>query len=80
MQKNMDPKYFKPGPLHEKCVEDKGCERANRGQGVCPVYISPKSWWESKGGCPMATHIDFSPEGDEREKIRVGQQKQKKRK
>jgi hypothetical protein len=69
---------MKPGPLHERCLEDKGCERADRAQMVCPVYINPTGWW-NRGGCPMATHWraeELSKDG----KVRVGQQKQKKRK
>lgn len=68
---------LKPGPLVEQCLTGKGCERADREVGVCPVYISPASWWR-RGGCPMATHVSFTKD-EMIEKTRVGQQKQKKK-
>lgn len=42
----------------------------------CSVYFRPASWWR-RGRCPMATH--YNPEELVNKKVRVGQQKQKKK-
>jgi hypothetical protein len=59
-------------------MKDKGCDRADRKNMICPVYISPKYWWENMSGCPMATHWKAHEE-KQTVKQRVGQQKQKKK-
>jgi len=73
----MKPEEMKPGPLHEKCL---GCARANRDKMVCPVYINPARWWDNLGGCPMATHWSAEEKKAATERVRAGQQKQKKKK
>ena len=68
--------------LHEKCKEDKGCERIDQATGNCAAYINPSYWWDGKppyrGHCPLATHIEYVREEKQQGKRRVGQQKQKK--
>ena len=64
--------------IHEKC---EGCKRIND-EKDCEVYVKPIIWWQEdnkyKEYCPLATHLEF--EGDEvNKKIRVGQQKQRKK-
>ena len=64
--------------IHEKCEK---CKRIDE-NGNCTVYIKPDMWWQEdhkyKEYCPLATHLEF--EGDElNKKVRVGQQKQKKK-
>jgi hypothetical protein len=53
----------------EISLTDKACR--------CKAYAFPDSKWKN-GPCPLATHI-ISVEEVERGKVRVGQQKQKKR-
>lgn len=55
----------------------KGC--INVVDGRCKVYIDPPAWWDRYGHCPLATHTNWliTPSGNE-EKMRVGQQKQRK--
>lgn len=72
----MKAEEMKPGPLHERCV---GCERADKINMICPVYVNPKRWWENLGGCPMATHWKAEDKKQTAEKVRAGQQKQKKK-
>ncbi|UQZ87981.1 hypothetical protein C4J81_01610 [Deltaproteobacteria bacterium Smac51] len=61
-------------PIVEKCS---GCDRvASEGDTqTCTAFAFPDSKWRL-GNCSMATHIKV--EGG-KEKVRVGQQKQKKR-
>jgi hypothetical protein len=62
-------------PIVEKC---EGCDRAaSEGEAkFCGAFAFPESKWRT-GNCSMATHIKVeSAKGD---KVRVGQQKQKKR-
>lgn len=59
--------------IHENC---KGCSRVME-DSTCSAYIKPDSWWR-RGKCPLADHIKPEVVSDPR-KIRVGQQKQKKR-
>jgi len=63
-------------PVVEQCV---GCERilsAGESQ-TCSAFAFPDSKWRL-GSCSMATHIKAEG-GKAGEKVRVGQQKQKKR-
>ena len=68
--------------LHEKCKEDKGCDRIDQVTGNCSAYINPSRWWDGEppyfGHCPLATHIELEVKTNNGEKRRVGQQKQKK--
>lgn len=67
----------------EQCMipNEKGhvCERiyTENGEKLCRTYAKPEVWWE-RGHCPMATH-NVLPEEGFVGKVRVGQQKQKKR-
>ena len=56
-------------PVIDKC---KGCKRIEN--GYCKVYIFPKAKWRS-GNCPMATHLE--KELTKEERVRIGQQKQR---
>ncbi len=62
-------------PIVEKCD---GCDRvAKEGEGkTCTAFAFPETKWRL-GNCSMATHIKV--EAAKGEKVRVGQQKQKKR-
>jgi hypothetical protein len=44
----------------------------------CDAYINPSVWW-NRGGCPLASHWKEINE-TQQEKVRMGQQKQKKKK
>jgi len=66
-------------PVIDKCLEGeegRSCERIEN--GYCKVYIFPEAKWRV-GNCPMATHLKRELSNKEQMKIRVGQQKQKKR-
>lgn len=62
--------------------KDHVCERATE-DGDCTTYAKPSVWWKhfEKHGrcCPMATHYNPYLQPEKKDKIRVGQQKQKKR-
>lgn len=45
---------------------------------LCTRYAVPTYWWEKGRRCPLATHW-VDPDMKLKQKIRVGQQKQKKR-
>ncbi len=62
-------------PIVEKCD---GCDRiAGEGDSkTCTAFAFPDTKWRL-GNCSMATHIKV--EAAKGEKVRVGQQKQKKR-
>ena len=45
---------------------------------LCDAYINPSMWWDKRGGCPLASH--FKKQASNESKVRLGQQKQKKRK
>lgn len=60
----------------DKCV---GCSRVDN--GYCSVYVNPEAKWRVNGPdaiCPMASHVQ--KEVPEAEKVRIGQQKQRKAK
>jgi hypothetical protein len=74
-------------PIIEKCMGEKTCSKVfplmkevNFGDPStlphCLVYAFPKAKWRN-GDCNMADHIEL--EAAKKEKIRVGQQKQKKK-
>jgi len=65
---------MKKEPIHEKC---EGCGRVME-DSTCSTYLKPGIWWRI-GGCPLADHIKKTESGPKR-KIRVGQQKQKRKK
>jgi len=58
----------------EKCI---GCTKVQE-DDFCFSYYSPETIWRI-GNCPLATYISKSSD-QEQQKIRVGQQKQKKKK
>lgn len=45
----------------------------------CTTYVNPSIWWRNGKSCPMADHYQIQKKATE-EKVRAGQQKQKKRK
>ena len=53
----------------EQC---EGCDKVEN--GYCKAYIAPAVKWAHGRDCPAATHIEL---GDKKDKVRVGQQKQK---
>lgn len=60
-------------PVVNQCV---GCD--NIEEEVCRIWVSPEAKWRL-GACPSATHIKVQTKETE-QKVRVGQQKQKKKK
>lgn len=56
----------------EQCM---GCNRVEN--DYCKAYINPASKWMGDRECPMATHIEHESKKDK--KVRVGQQKQSKK-
>lgn len=66
------PKNEENQPIVEKCLT---CEKIvdNR----CKIWYSPETRWRI-GVCPNATHVKL--EVSEKERVRIGQQKQKKKK
>jgi hypothetical protein len=62
--------------VHEKC---KGCEKIKiiDDKEVCTAYRNPSYWWETMGGCPLATHT-HKKVGQEQGKVRLTIQKKKK--
>ena len=59
-------------PIVDQC---KGCEKIEN--GYCKVYISPTAKWSNGKVCPIAS---IAKEEAEHNKVRIGQQKQKKNK
>ena len=60
-------------PIVDQC---KGCDKEEN--GYCKAYIAPAIRWAHGRECPMATHIEREDKKKKiREKIRVGQQKQR---
>ncbi|MCU0561009.1 MAG: PxxKW family cysteine-rich protein [Desulfobacterales bacterium] len=59
-------------PIVEKCT---GCENIEGGH--CRIWAVPAAKWRL-GVCPSATHVKLEVKERE-EKVRVGQQKQKKK-
>ncbi len=59
-------------PIVDKCA---GCSHID-GQ-FCSIWVSPTAKWRL-GNCPSATHIKLGIHEPE-QKVRVGQQKQKKK-
>jgi hypothetical protein len=62
-------------PIDEKCT---GCDRVqtDNGASMCSAYPVPSVHWRL-GNCSLATHIKV--ESKDNSKVRVGQQKQKKK-
>ena len=60
-------------PIVDEC---KGCEKAVVEINMCSAYVNPGSKWRL-GNCPLATHIVIVDKSTQ--KIRAGQQKQKKK-
>jgi hypothetical protein len=58
--------------INDNC---KGCSKVLE-DSTCSAYIKPNAWWR-RGKCPLADHI--KTEVETKRKVRVGQQKQKKR-
>ncbi|GLI32884.1 PxxKW family cysteine-rich protein [Desulforhabdus amnigena] len=59
-------------PIVEQC---NGC--GNIEEDKCRIWTTPAAKWRM-GKCPSATHVKIEVKGTE-QKIRVGQQKQKKK-
>lgn len=74
----MEDQYKKQSPIHPKC---KGCDRTvvHAGTTYCSTYIKPSIWWK-RGSCPLGSHIDRNDNEKNGQKIRVGQQKQRRNK
>jgi hypothetical protein len=68
-------KGVKLSPIHEMC---KGCAKVivfdEFDGSFCRVYRQPEIFWGNRGGCTMATHMDFSKDAVQG-KVRAGQQK-----
>lgn len=60
-------------PIVEQCT---GCD--NIVEDKCRIWVAPAGKWRM-GVCPSATHVKAEKKEQE-QKVRVGQQKQKKRK
>lgn len=70
----METGYHAERYIVEQCV---GCDRVD--EGLCNTYPNPGAWFRHPGQyCPLASHIkptSSAPKG----KVRVGQQKQTKK-
>lgn len=64
----------------QQCIKYKDSEKScdNIVDNFCKRYPVPSTFWRM-GGCPMATHVKFDQVSDT-SKVRIGQQKQKKKK
>jgi hypothetical protein len=64
-------------PVEDKCVN---CDRIVEVAGTkyCQAFPDPQAKWR-RGECSMATHIKADAKGGADAKVRVGQQKQKKK-
>lgn len=74
--KQAELKAFKQSVI-DQCLTgntNKPCERIE--DNLCVSYLNPKSKW-TRGNCPMSTN--FIVEIKDTKKVRVGQQKQKKK-
>lgn len=60
-------------PIVERCS---GC--GNIEGDLCRIWISPAAKWRM-GTCPSATHVSVQVVEAAEQKVRVGQQKQKKK-
>jgi hypothetical protein len=60
----------------EICYCCEGCNRVTE-NFRCSVYLDPEVKW-AHGGCALASHV-FRAETTKHGKVRVGQQKQRKR-
>jgi hypothetical protein len=60
-------------PIVDQCI---GCENIEGDK--CRIWMAPAAKWRT-GKCPSATHVKIDTKLPE-QKIRVGQQKQKKQK
>jgi len=71
---------YKCQPVIDKCLGEEEGESCGRIEnGYCKVYIFPEIKWKL-GNCPMATHLKKKELGrGEQAKVRIGQQKQKRR-
>jgi hypothetical protein len=73
--------------LVEECIKGRiletpsetSCEKIDECRDFCSVYPFPDIMWRNGGYCPMATHSKPMVAKDTG-KVRVGQQKQKKKK
>lgn len=70
--------------LVEECLKGRDLENPTKEEcekidgDYCRVYLFPAAMWRNGRICPMATHCKYV-EVKKSEKIRVGQQKQKKK-
>ena len=70
LMQNPDVKPTKKTPLPEDAFVDDACR--------CSAYAFPSSWWRDGRSCPLASHFKLDAK-DTSGKVRVGQQKQRKR-
>ena len=68
----MPQSSFARKPVVDQCV---GC--SNIDGDFCRIWVSPETKWRL-GTCPSATHVKAETNEHE-QKVRVGQQKQKKK-
>ena len=64
-------------PIVDECLTgntDKPCNRIENNK--CKAFVTPKAKW-TRGNCPMSTN--FIVEIKDTKRVRVGQQKQKKK-
>lgn len=61
-------------PIVEKCI---GCENIAE-EDKCRIWAAPAAKWRL-GTCPSATHVKVDGRPVQEQKVRVGQQKQKKK-
>jgi hypothetical protein len=77
-RKENDLKNYLRGMREPVCYDCEGCARVDViDKSLCGAYIIPEKMW-TRGTCPAATHIK-TEEDKKAERVRVGQQKQKKK-
>ena len=62
-------------PVHEKCAE---CDHVTE-DGICDAYINPSIFWRFGRQCTLSTSKPDVTSKQNSGKVRVGQQKQKKK-
>jgi hypothetical protein len=61
-------------PIVEKC---NGCNKIE--DSYCKSYPRPSAMWRTSQVCPLASHVMYQDPKFIAEKLRIGQQKQKKK-
>ena len=70
---NIIAEHVKKELIHEDC---RGCGKVTV-NSTCSAYPKPAIWWR-RGKCPLADHLEIKGTKENKVKVRVGQQKQKK--